>query len=65
MILNTLLSKLNVEEKLPLNFKKLLEHYLDILVKTAQKPADAAQAFLKKWQDNASIKNLVKQIIQL
>lgn len=65
MILNTVLTTLKIEEKLPLNFKKLLEHYLDILVKTTQKPADAAQAFLKKWQDNPSIKHLVKQIIQI
>ena len=65
MILNTILANLKIEEKLPLNFKKLLEHYLDILVKTAQHPTDTAQAFLKKWQDIPSVKNLIKQTMQL
>lgn len=61
-ILDTMLGQLKIAEKLPLNFKKLLEHYLDIMVKTGQKPSAPTLAFLAQWQDNASLKNLIKQI---
>lgn len=64
MLLDTVFENLQIADKLPLNFKKLLEHYLDMLVKTNQKPAEAAQAFLLQWQNVSSIKNLIKQIVK-
>lgn len=61
-ILDTMLGQLKIADKLPLNFKKLLEHYLDVLVKTGEKPSAATLAFLAPRHDNASLKNLIKQI---
>lgn len=57
-----ILKELHVE-KLPVNFKKLVEHYVDLLHKTKQKPSPAALAFFEKWQDSSSLKGLIKQIL--
>jgi len=62
-LLEGLLKHLVIAEKLPLNFKKLVEHYVDVLYKTNQQPAPATIAFLGRWKDNASLKGLIKQII--
>lgn len=61
-ILDTMLGQLKIADKLPLNFKKLLEHYLDMMVKTGGKPSTDTLTFLLQWQDTASLKNLIKQI---
>ncbi|HOY20851.1 MAG TPA: DUF6493 family protein [Haliscomenobacter sp.] len=63
MILDTVFKNLNIQEKLPTNFKKLVEHYLDVTAKTQQQPSPEARAFFTKWKENASLKNLIKQII--
>lgn len=62
-LLEALFKHLVISDKLPVNFKKLVEHYLDILFKTTQPPSAAAIAFFEKWKDNASLKGLIKQII--
>jgi len=51
-------------EKLPVNFKKVVEHYIDVLYKTNQEPSATSIAFLSKWKDNATLKALIKQIIK-
>jgi len=51
-------------EKLPVNFKKIVEHYIDVLYKTNQQPSATSIAFLNKWKDNATLKVLIKQIIK-
>ncbi|MBE9602364.1 DUF6493 family protein [Pedobacter sp. MC2016-24] len=51
-------------DKLPVNFKKMVEHYIDMLYKTNQKPSETSIAFYEKWKDNASLKALIKQIIK-
>lgn len=57
-----ILANLKVGDKLPKNFKKMAEHYVDALYKTKQKPAAQTIAFFEHWKDNNSLKNLVKQI---
>lgn len=61
---NTFFSNLNVKDKLPTNFKKMIENYVDILIKTNQKPSEKAVAFFEQWKDNASLKSLIKQILK-
>jgi predicted DNA-binding WGR domain protein len=62
IILDTIFKHLNLEDKIPTNFKKLVENYIDILSKTKQKPSPEALLFFEKWSDNASLKALIKQI---
>ncbi|UPZ15412.1 DUF6493 family protein [Flavobacterium humidisoli] len=61
---NAFFSNLSIKDKLPTNFKKMIENYVDILIKTNQKPSEKAIAFFEQWKDNASLKSLVKQILK-
>lgn len=63
-ILDAVVRNLNIQEKLPTNFKKLVEHYLDVMTKTQQQPSPEALGFFVQWKENASIKNLVKQLVK-
>lgn len=63
-IMEEFFKHIDAQDKLPLNFKKMVEHYIDILVKTNQLPSPAAITFFDKWKDNTSIKGLVKQILK-
>jgi predicted DNA-binding WGR domain protein len=63
-LLNSLFEHLDVKEKLPANFKKLVENYIDVLIKTNQKPAEKAITFFEQWKDNPSLKSLIKQILK-
>lgn len=63
-LLNSFFAHLDLKDKLPTNFKKIIENYLDILTKTNQKPSPQAIAFLEQWKDNASLKSLIKQILK-
>lgn len=63
LILDTIFQHLTLTEKLPTNFKKLVEHYVDMVIKTQQKPSPEAQSFFEQWKDNASLKGLIKQIL--
>lgn len=55
---------MEVEEKLPVNFKKIVEHYVDVLYKTKEKPSADAVTLFDKLKDNAALKALVKQILK-
>lgn len=61
---NAFFSNLSIKDKLPTNFKKMIENYVDILIKTNQKPSEKAIAFFEQWKDNASLKSLIKQILK-
>ncbi|MDL2145342.1 DUF6493 family protein [Flavobacterium tructae] len=61
---NTFFARLEVSEKLPTNFKKMVENYVDVLIKTNQKPSETVIAFFEQWKDNASLKSLIKQILK-
>lgn len=61
---NAFFSNVNIKDKLPTNFKKMVENYVDILIKTNQKPSEKAIAFFEQWKDNASLKSLIKQILK-
>lgn len=63
-LLEVIFKHMNDSEKLPVNFKKMVEHYVDILYKTNQQPSAASIAFYNKWKDNATLKTLIKQIIK-
>ncbi|TPG32918.1 DUF6493 family protein [Flavobacterium pectinovorum] len=63
-LLNSFFASLDLKEKLPTNFKKITENYVDILTKTNQKPSAEAIVFFDKWKDNASLKSLIKQILK-
>jgi hypothetical protein len=64
LLLHDIFKHLVVSEKLPVNFKKLVEHYIDILHKTKEQPSAAAINFFERWKDNTALKGLIKQIIK-
>ncbi|MCC9071121.1 DUF6493 family protein [Flavobacterium sp. F-65] len=63
-LLNSFFENLDLKEKLPTNFKKIIENYLDVLTKTNQTPSPKAIVFFEQWKDNASLKSLIKQILK-
>ena len=63
-LLNSFFENLDLKEKLPTNFKKIIENYVDVLTKTNQKPSEKAAAFFENWKDNAALKSLIKQILK-
>ncbi|WP_316831975.1 DUF6493 family protein [Pedobacter aquatilis] len=62
-LIEGLLANLQVDEKLPTNFRKLVENYVDLLYKTEKQPGLAAVNFFSQWKDNSTLKNLIKQIL--
>jgi predicted DNA-binding WGR domain protein len=62
-LMDTIFKNLELQDKLPTNFKKMIENYVDILSKTIQKPSVESVIFFKKYKDNASLKSLIKQIL--
>jgi predicted DNA-binding WGR domain protein len=62
-LLEAIFKHMDISDKLPVNFKKLVEHYIDILYKTNQQPSVSAVTFFQRWKDNAALKSLIKQII--
>ena len=54
---------IEVQEKLPTNFKKMVENYLDVMLKTNQKPAAETKVFFEKLKENNALKALIKQIL--
>ncbi|CAA9196098.1 DUF6493 family protein [Flavobacterium collinsii] len=60
---NVFFAHLELQE-LPTNFKKMVENYVDVLIKTNQKPAEKVITFFEQWKDNASLKSLIKQILK-
>ncbi|MCD0474679.1 DUF6493 family protein [Flavobacterium sp. EDS] len=63
-LFNSFFENLDLKDKLPTSFKKIVENYLDVLTKTNQKPSPKATVFFEQWKDNASLKSLIKQILK-
>lgn len=64
MLMDALLGKVNLADKLPTNFKKLIEHYLDLVTKTNYQSSAATIKFLEQWRDNAALKSLINQLLK-
>ena len=62
ILLESLLLNFEGKEKLPVGFKKMLEFYLDLLMKTKTKPDESLIAKMAQWKDYAAIKSVLKQI---
>jgi predicted DNA-binding WGR domain protein len=62
ILLDALLLNFEGKEKLPVGFKKLLEFYLDVLMKTKTKPSESLLAKMVQWNDYPAIKSVLKQI---
>ena len=55
---------LNLKEKLPVNFKKTVENYVDVLYKTNQQPDEETIFAFQHLKDHSALKPLVKQILR-
>lgn len=63
-IMEYIFAHMNAGDKLPVNFKRMVEHYVDLLYRTKQQPSSHAIAFFEKYKDTASLKPLIKQILK-
>jgi len=63
LLLDGVLKNMELPEKLPTNFKKMVENYLDVMLKTNQKPAAETKVFFEKLEKNNALKALIKQIL--
>lgn len=61
-IFDGIFKKIELTEKLPTNFKKLVENYLDLLIKTKEKPSEESLLFFEKYKNNSSLKSVIKQL---
>ncbi len=61
LLLDGLFAQLTVDA-LPNQFKKMLEMYYDLKLKTKSEATLQAKAFLEKWADQGSIKKMIKEI---
>ena len=65
LLLNELVSNFEGKEKLPVNFKKLLEFFLDLTMKTNAKPNALLQNKLKELEKYSGVKSIVKQFSEI
>ncbi|WP_321540621.1 DUF7825 domain-containing protein [Flavobacterium piscinae] len=63
LILDGIFKRIELSDKLPTNFKKLVENYLDVMAKTNQKPSAESLQFFEKYKENNSLKPLIKQLL--
>lgn len=63
LILDGIFKRIELRDKLPTNFKKLVENYLDVIAKTNQKPSVESLQFFEKHKENNSLKPLIKQLL--
>ncbi|MEE1897575.1 DUF6493 family protein [Flavobacterium rakeshii] len=62
LITEGIFGNLVIKEKLPVNFKKLVECYVDLLYKTEKAPAEKIITFFESYKNTASLKPLISQI---
>jgi hypothetical protein len=62
LIIDEILKNLKPLEKIPVNFKKMMEIYLHVTLKTNQKPAAEAKLFLAQYSENKTLKPLIKKL---
>ena len=65
ILLDGIFKNVKMDEKLPTNFKKMVENFVDVATKTKQKPSAKTLELLDKYKENASLKTLIKQIAHL
>jgi hypothetical protein len=65
LILDGIFKNIELNDKLPTNFKKLVENYLDVIAKINQKPSVESIHFFEKHKENNSLKPLIKQLVIL
>lgn len=63
LILDGIFKRIELKHKLPTNFKKLVENYLDVIAKTNQKPSIESIQFFEMHKENNSLKPLIKQLL--
>jgi predicted DNA-binding WGR domain protein len=63
LLLDGIFKQIELKDKLPTNFKKLVENYLDVIAKTNQKPSVESIQFFEKHKENNSLKPLIKQLL--
>lgn len=61
-LLETIVERFELKEKLPAGFKKLLEMYYDLLTKTGQAPGVSTLQNLTKIPESPSLKPIIKQL---
>jgi predicted DNA-binding WGR domain protein len=63
LILDGIFKRIELGDKLPTNFKKMVENYLYVIAKTNQKPSAESLQFFEKYKENNSLKPLIKQLL--
>lgn len=63
-LMENIFTYLDMGDKLPVNFKRMVEHYVDLLYRTKQRPSSNAITFFEKHKETASLKSLTKQILK-
>jgi len=63
LLLDGIFKRIELKDKIPTNFKKLVENYLDVIAKTNQKPSAESIQFFEKHKENNSLKPLIKQLL--
>jgi hypothetical protein len=61
-LLDGIFKNVKLNDKLPTNFKKMLENFVDLGTKTNHKPDAKTIQLLETYKENASLKSLIKQI---
>lgn len=62
MLLEEILAGFQPKEKLPVNFKKLVELYFDLMTKTKRTPSEMVMTLFEKLEDVAALKPILKQL---
>ena len=65
ILLESTIENLELKEKLPTNFKKILEIFYDLKAKMKQKVSEKVISTLKPIAENGTLKSIVKQILAL
>jgi len=63
LIMDAVIGTLGKVAKLPTNFKKFIENYYDLVTKLNKKPSEDTLIFLKTLENNASLKKLIKVLV--
>lgn len=64
-ILDGVFKQVVLKDKLPTNFKKMVENFVDVGTKTNHKPSAKTLELFEKYKETASLKPLIKQIANL
>ena len=63
MLVEVIFSNLDKKEKTPVNFKKIMECYYDLITKLDKSPSPNTKEFLTFYKDHSSFKKLISQIL--